>query len=63
MNIKNLNLEHLYLNFVADIKSKYQSVQLKASCRINTKLIQFYWQLDKDIIEKQIIALHEVINY
>ncbi|HLX54065.1 MAG TPA: PDDEXK nuclease domain-containing protein [Aquella sp.] len=51
--MNNLHLEPSYLEFISEIKSRYQSAQLKAASIVNTEVIQFYWQLGKDIIEKQ----------
>ncbi|MFO0319753.1 MAG: YhcG family protein, partial [Neisseriaceae bacterium] len=48
-----LHLEQSYLEFISDIKQKYQASQLKAACAVNTQLIEFYWYLGKSIIEKQ----------
>lgn len=42
-----------YQAFLADIKQRYQSAQLKAAYAVNREMIQFYWQLGKQILEKQ----------
>lgn len=52
-SLQNLHLEKSYLDFVSEIKKKYQSAQLKAACSVSTVVINFYWQLGKAIIEKQ----------
>ena len=51
--MSNLHLEPSYLAFISEVKNKYQSAQLKAASIVNTEMIQFYWQLGKDILEKQ----------
>jgi predicted nuclease of restriction endonuclease-like (RecB) superfamily len=51
--MSNLHLEPSYLEFIAKIKDRYQSAQLRAAIHVNTEVIQFYWQLGKDIIDKQ----------
>jgi hypothetical protein len=51
--MNNLHLEPSYLEFISTIKIRYQSAQLKAARSVNTEVIQFYWQLGLDIIEKQ----------
>jgi predicted nuclease of restriction endonuclease-like (RecB) superfamily len=48
-----LILNDSYRRFVADIKTRYQAAQLKAARRVNTELIEFYWQLGKAILDKQ----------
>lgn len=52
--MNNLHLEPSYMQFIAETKKRYQFAQLKAASIVNTEVIQFYWQLGKDIIEKQI---------
>lgn len=42
-----------YQAFLVAIKQGYQSAQLKTAFAINHKMIQFYWQLGKLILEKQ----------
>ena len=51
--MNNLHLEQSYLEFISEIKKKYQSAQLKAARNVNTEVIKFYWELGKSIIEKQ----------
>ena len=45
-----------YQAFLADIKQHYRSAQLKAAYAVNREMIQFYWHLGKQIIEKQATA-------
>jgi predicted nuclease of restriction endonuclease-like (RecB) superfamily len=42
-----------YQTFLVDIKMRYSSAQLKAVYAVNHEMIQFYWQLGKQILEKQ----------
>ena len=42
-----------YLNWLQSIKHKIRSTQIKAAIVVNQKLIQFYWELGKMIVEKQ----------
>lgn len=53
MDSNKLHLEPSYLEFISKIKNRYQSAQLKAASIVNTEMIQFYWQLGIDILEKQ----------
>jgi len=48
-----LVLDSTYSDFLSRIKIRYQSAQLKAAQYVNRELVEFYWQLGKDIIEKQ----------
>lgn len=42
-----------YQALLADIKQHYRSVQLKAAYAVNHHMIQFYWHMGKQILEKQ----------
>jgi len=42
-----------YQNVLKDLKSKFKTAQIKASIKVNTELLQFYWYLGKKIIEVQ----------
>ena len=42
-----------YKQFIKQIKSKVRQAQIKASIKVNTELLKFYWELGKDIVEKQ----------
>lgn len=42
-----------YKAVLEDLKSKFKTAQIKASIRVNSELLQFYWYLGKRIIEVQ----------
>jgi len=42
-----------YKEFIQRIKIKAQQAQIKASVRVNNTLLEFYWELGQEIIEKQ----------
>ncbi len=42
-----------YKEFIQKIKKKAQQAQIKASVRVNSTLLEFYWELGADIVEKQ----------
>jgi predicted nuclease of restriction endonuclease-like (RecB) superfamily len=42
-----------YKAWLADIKTRVRNAQLKAAVAVNTQLLEFYWRLGADIIEKQ----------
>jgi len=42
-----------YALWLADIKSRLHQAQLKAAVSVNTALLEFYWQLGSEIVEKQ----------
>ena len=41
-----------YLKWIADLKKRFRATQIKAAVAVNSALIQFYWDLGKDISEK-----------
>jgi predicted nuclease of restriction endonuclease-like (RecB) superfamily len=55
-----------YKNWLKDLKLRIRSVQLKAAISVNKELLQFYWELGADIVQKQAEAkwgggfLHQV---
>ena len=42
-----------YKEFIQKIKEKARKAQIKASVRVNSTLLEFYWELGADIVEKQ----------
>ena len=42
-----------YRDWLIDIKQRFRSAQLKAATAVNTALLEFYWSLGADIVEKQ----------
>lgn len=42
-----------YKPFLEDLKSKIRSSQIKAAVRVNSTLIELYWQIGKDIVSMQ----------
>lgn len=42
-----------YNTWLKELKSKLKSSQIKASIKVNTVLLEFYWELGNEIVEKQ----------
>jgi predicted nuclease of restriction endonuclease-like (RecB) superfamily len=42
-----------YANFIAYLKIKIRSSQLKAAVSVNREMIRLYWDIGKDIVERQ----------
>jgi predicted nuclease of restriction endonuclease-like (RecB) superfamily len=42
-----------YKNWIQELKQKFQSSQIKASIAVNSTLLEFYWNLGNDIVDKQ----------
>jgi len=46
-----------YKQWLGELKQKFQQTQLKAAVQVNSSLLEFYWSLGKDIVEKQADAV------
>ncbi len=42
-----------YKVWLGELKQKFQQTQLKAAVQVNANLLEFYWGLGKDIVDKQ----------
>ncbi len=42
-----------YSAWLKELKNKVRSVQIKAAVKVNSELLQFYWELGQDIVDKQ----------
>jgi len=42
-----------YKNWLLELKQKFRQAQLKAAVRVNSALLEFYWELGASIVEKQ----------
>ena len=51
-----LTTDKEYKQWLADIKEKVRKTQIKAAVKVNTELLNFYWELGADILEKQAYA-------
>jgi len=48
-----LAVEKEYCVWLQNIKTRVRQAQLKAAVRVNSSLLEFYWNLGADIVEKQ----------
>ncbi len=39
-----------YVEWVADVKHRYRQSQVKASVRVNTTMLEFYWSVGRDLL-------------
>ena len=46
-----------YKDWLVELKERFYSHRLKASCATNGYLLDFYWKLGRDIEAKQILIL------
>jgi len=48
-----MNLDTNYKNWIASLKDKIRSAQIKAALSVNEQMIMLYWDIGKSIFEKQ----------
>lgn len=48
-----LKTDQHYQSWLKELKQSFLQAQLKAAIRVNSTLLEFYWQLGHDIVEKQ----------
>ena len=48
-----LSVDKQYRQWLTEIKQRILSTQLKAATAVNTALLEFYWNLGADIVQKQ----------
>jgi predicted nuclease of restriction endonuclease-like (RecB) superfamily len=48
-----LKTDKVYADWLKALKSKVRQVQLNAAVKVNQELLQFYWELGGDILERQ----------
>ena len=52
--IKSLSiLDKDYLQGIKELSTRFRRSQVKASVRVNQVMLQFYWELGRDIVEKK----------
>ena len=42
-----------YVEWLSDLKQRFQRSQTKAAVRVNTAMLEYYWNLGRDIVQKQ----------
>ncbi len=52
MTKKAINIKS-YATFLEQLKKRVREAQVKAAVSVNTELIKLYWDIGKDILEKQ----------
>ncbi|GBD96105.1 MAG TPA: DUF1016 domain-containing protein [Nitrospirae bacterium] len=48
-----LTQDKTYSIWLKELKQKVRLVQIKAAVKVNSELLQFYWELGQDIVDKQ----------
>ena len=48
-----VHLDADYAEWIADLKYRYRSAQVKASVRVNSEKLLFNWELGRDLVQKK----------
>ncbi len=48
-----IHIDADYADWIADIKSRYRSAQVKAAVKVNAEKLFFNWQLGRDLVQKK----------
>lgn len=48
-----IHIDADYANWIAEVKHRYRSAQVKASVRVNAEKLLFNWQLGRDLVQKK----------
>lgn len=49
----NIHIDSDYAEWIADIKKRYRSAQVKAAVKVNAEKLLFNWQLGRDLVQKK----------
>lgn len=47
-------LDPEYRKWVLELKERYRRSQIKAATKVNQEMIQYYWDLGRDIVEMHV---------
>lgn len=50
------NIDNTYYQWLAELKLKIRKSQLKASIKVNTELLSLYWDIGKELSQRQAIS-------
>ncbi len=53
VRVTNFRIDSDYALWIADIKQRYLSTQIKTAVKVNTERIRFYWGIGRDLITKK----------
>ena len=48
---KLIKIDNDYAGWIKDLSLRFRQSQIKAAVKVNSELIQFYWELGRDIVE------------
>lgn len=50
---KNFVIDEVYSAWIKELKNKVRTVQIKTAVKVNSEMLNFYWELGADIVHKQ----------
>ena len=48
-----VHIDAAYADWIAEVKHRYRSAQVKAAVRVNAEKLLFNWQLGRDLVQKK----------
>lgn len=51
-----IKIDNDYAGWIKDLSLRFRQSQIKAAVKVNRVLIQFYWELGRDIVDRQVEA-------
>ena len=48
-----IHIDADYADWIADVKHRYRSAQVKAAIKVNAEKILFNWELGRDLVQKK----------
>ena len=48
-----VNIDKEYADWIAELKVRYRSAQVKAAVRVNSEKLLFNWELGRDLVQKK----------
>ena len=48
-----IHIDTEYANWIAEVKHRYRSAQVKAAMKVNAEKLLFNWQLGRDLVQKK----------
>lgn len=51
---KLIKIDNDYAGWIKDLSLRFRQSQIKAAVKVNSELIQFYWELGRDIVEMKV---------
>ena len=53
MKSHDIHVDADYVDWIADIKHRYRSAQVKAAVKVNAEKLLFNWQLGRDLVQNK----------